>query len=133
MDSCLIIKRTVLISVLVLFYFLSSCEERSKNYVQKDTLALIKNREFLRKHSFCTCMELVNTCQKEDYSKGIYFEKSSYDPEAFLKIDSFVKSHKPTYKSYTGKSLGTAECLDLYESDSLKNEIESLDAYLSQD
>ncbi|MBC7388599.1 MAG: hypothetical protein H7329_05270 [Opitutaceae bacterium] len=113
--------------------FLISCSPKEDNELPKNN-HLIKNRDYLRKIAFCRCLDLVDSnLKKDDFSSGIYFEKSAYDPEALIILNNFVKGAKPQFKSYADHKLGVGECLELYESDTLAKQITMLDSLLGNE
>ncbi len=115
---------------LFLFLFaLTFCQNKKSDDTKESYKA--NNHDYLKKIAFCKCLSLVDSSLKnEDYSSGIYFEKSSYGPEALFIIDSFVILNKPNFKSFANHKLGVGECISLYESEALKVQIEKLDSLI---
>jgi len=81
--------------------------------------------------ALCKCLYYADsTLHNNEGSTGYFFNRTSYDPVVYDILDSLILLKKPKFRSLTGNKLGIAGCITLYESDTLKLEIEKMDRYL---
>ncbi|MBC7391143.1 MAG: hypothetical protein H7329_18195 [Opitutaceae bacterium] len=122
----------------IFLYFLvnllvSSCNKSELSLKEEDNKTYInENRQFLKDMILCKCITTTDTAYyKNESSIGFFFNRCSYGPEIFEKIDSIIIKHKPKFESVVNNKLRIAECLKLYQNDSLKVAIMKLDKFIA--
>ncbi|MDH8702177.1 hypothetical protein M2138_001537 [Dysgonomonadaceae bacterium PH5-43] len=102
---------------------------------------LIFNRELLKDYFLCVCITYgfkEKNIEELDSSQAVYFDISSYAPEAFKEVKDYAIEFVENIKASPHDDLGNTKaiimnCIDKYKSEEINSFIKSMDKYIAED